>query len=58
MGGCERAYLRYRRSAIELWPESARKKSYLDGIAWREEQLDREDVLRRWAVSGTVSRIG
>ena len=50
MGTSERAYLRYRRSVIELWPESPRKQAYLEGIAWREEQLDCEDDQRRLIV--------
>ncbi len=48
----ERTYLRYRRSAIERWPESARKSALLAAIAWREGQLDREDKLRAEAEAG------
>ena len=48
----ERTYLRYRRSAIERWPESARKSTLLAAIASREGQLDLEDKLRAEAEAG------
>lgn len=46
MRGSEGACLRHRRSAIELWPESAAKRARLDAIAYREAVLDMEDALR------------
>jgi hypothetical protein len=47
----ERTYLRYRRSVIELWPESPRKQKYLEALAWREQQLDSEDAHRCFAIA-------
>src|SRR5579864_5399132 len=48
----ERTYLRYRRSAIARWPESARKRALLAAIDCREGQLDTEDKLRAEAEAG------